>query len=158
MTLWYVLFVIVLSCSRCTHFSCSYKQAPKDQWQRNNFSTAASSFGNNGAISQLLGAQGGGVGNGNANLLTQLLGANGGGASGNTNLLSQLLGAQGRRWRCTPQLVLRLSTRTGLDCAILLLLESFAPICHLLRIMLRLPRSRCMLIFHITTLANTFVG
>lgn len=66
MTLWYVLFVIVLSCSRCTHFSCSYKQAPKDQWQRNNFSTAASSFGNNGAISQLLGAQGGGVGNGNA--------------------------------------------------------------------------------------------
>jgi len=158
MTLWYVLFVIVLSCSRCAHFSCSYKQAPKDQWQRNNFSTAASSFGNNGAISQLLGAQGGGVGNGNANLLTQLLGANGGGASGNTNLLSQLLGAQGRRWRCTPQLVLRLSTRTGLDCAILLLLESFAPICHLLRIMLRLPRSRCMLIFYTTTLANPFVG
>jgi hypothetical protein len=73
-------------------------------------------------------------------------------------IMLDLLVTVRRRWRCTPQLVLRLSTRTGLDCAILLLLESFAPICHLLRIMLRLLRNRCMRIFYTTTLANPFVG
>jgi hypothetical protein len=80
-----------------------YDQAPsgENQWQRNNFGIAASSFGNNSVIAQLLGAQGGGsvgIGNGNANnLLTQLLGGrggvtnDGGNIGNNNNVLAQLL-------------------------------------------------------------------